>query len=555
MEKRSEVKTVRIVVDDRALDVPEGTSVASAVYGLNAARTSVRGEDRQALCGMGICFECRLTVDGQPHRRTCQLPVRDGLHVEAADPETDALTPGRGPDPEGSAALEAPAPLDATAFDVVVLGGGPAGLAAAVSAGELGRTVAIIDDNPGFGGQIWRGQSSDGAHESAAASPSAPLRRRLHALVLIGAVAPFPASSLIDAASPKDFDDLDDARPQSFALTVKSPAGVRRIRASALVLATGARELFLPFPGWTRPGVLGAGGLQAMIKAGLDIRGQRVLIAGSGPLLLAVADLVRRHGGDVIRIVEQASAASVARFGAGLLTSPGKLAQAATLAASLLRTPKTYGTWPTEARGRADGRLGLVMLSNGDSLECDLLACGFGLVPNTGVARHLGASLAATDLGHTAIVVDGEQRTSRPGLFAAGECTGVGGVDAAVLEGEIAGRAAAGASPDLRLAAKRRRSQAFARRLDVTFQLDPRLRDLPRPDTIVCRCEDVPWRALSRYGPGESRRAKLETRCGMGPCQGRVCGAATAFLLGFGPDRIRPPFFPAAIDDLMAPEP
>ncbi|MEO1086379.1 MAG: FAD/NAD(P)-binding oxidoreductase, partial [Acidobacteriota bacterium] len=416
------------------------------------------------------------------------------------------------------------------------------GIAAAVSAGDAGRSVAVIDDNPGFGGQIWRSSAAapdrSGMDGRGQKTTEAAWFRRLHALRQAGAVTLMGASTAIDAAT----DPAGGA-----ALTVTTPDGVRRIDAAALVLATGARELFLPFPGWTLPGVLGSGGLQAMVKAGLDVRGRRVVVAGSGPLLLAVADLVRRRGGDVVRVVEQASAVAVARFGAGLLRRPGKLAQAAGLALSLRGIPKTYGAWPTEAWAgdRSGDRLGTAVLSNGESVGCDLLACGFGLLPETGVARHLGLD------AEVGVTVDADQRTGHPGIYAAGECTGVGGVDAALIEGQIAGRAAAGLDPEPRLERRRRSARAFARELDAAFRLDPRLRDLPKADTVICRCEDVPWRRLSAYGPDDSRRAKLETRCGMGPCQGRVCGGALGHLLGFAPDLIRPPFFPTAVDDLM----
>ncbi|MEO1366191.1 MAG: FAD-dependent oxidoreductase [Acidobacteriota bacterium] len=538
--------TVRIVVDGQEVEVDGGTSVASAVFDLGVGRTSLGGDKRQALCGMGVCFECRLTVDGEPNRRTCQLPVREGLRVSTPGGPADAAPR---PDPAAGCGESSatPAPL---AVDVAVVGGGPAGMAAAVTAGEAGRSVAVVDDNPGFGGQIWRASRGGGDRPGPGRQTrEAAWFRRFRAVVDAGRLTPMGASSLVDAA----------ARPGGgAALTVRTPAGVRPVDARSLVLATGARELFLPFPGWTRPGVLGAGGLQAMIKAGLDVGGRRIVVAGSGPLLLAVADLARRRGGEVVRVVEQASAAAVARFGAGLLRRPGTLAQAAGLAFSLRRVPKTRGAWPTEARGT--GRLEAVVLSNGEILECDLLACGFGLLPDIGVARHLGLA-ADNDDGvpsrgpgpWAGVPVDHLQRTRRAGIYAAGECTGVGGVAAALVEGQIAGRAAAGLDPDPRLDRRRRRAHAFARALEAAFRLDPRLRDLPAADTVVCRCEDVPWRRLSAYGPDDGRRAKLETRCGMGPCQGRICGGALSHLLGFAPDLVRPPFFPTPVADLMSP--
>ncbi|MEM8994415.1 MAG: 2Fe-2S iron-sulfur cluster-binding protein, partial [Acidobacteriota bacterium] len=288
--------TVRIVVDGREIEVDGGTSVASAVFDLGVGRTSVGGEKRQALCGMGACFECRLTIDGEPQRRSCQLPVRNGLRVSTPGGSADA-------GPDATAACGEPAdPPGPLAVDVAVIGGGPAGMAAAVTAGEAGRSVAVIDDNPGFGGQIWRATRGGGRTGPDAKPSEAAWFRRFRAVVDAGDLTPMVASSVVDAAA----DPGGGA-----ALTLWTPGGVRRIDAGALVLATGARELFLPFPGWTRPGVLGAGGLRAMIKAGLDVRGKRIVVAGSGPLLLAVADLARRRGGDVVRVVEQASAAAV----------------------------------------------------------------------------------------------------------------------------------------------------------------------------------------------------------------------------------------------------
>jgi hypothetical protein len=149
------------------------------------------------------------------------------------------------------------------------------------------------------------------------------------------------------------------------------------------------------------------------------------------------------------------------------------------------------------------------------------------------------------------VTVDKWQQTSISGVLCAGEPTGIGGVEVALLEGQIAGLAAAGrANAAVGLVHKRSRSQGFVHALGKAFELDPRLRAIPSANTIVCRCEDVPFHALGAYG--SSRDAKLHTRCGMGPCQGRICGAATSFLFGWGGDSVRPPVLTASFSSLAA---
>jgi hypothetical protein len=149
-----------------------------------------------------------------------------------------------------------------------------------------------------------------------------------------------------------------------------------------------------------------------------------------------------------------------------------------------------------------------------------------------------------------AIAVDEWQRTSRDRVFAVGECTGIGGVDLAVAEGEIAGYAACGETERARrLFGRRARAGGFARALERAFALHEELRTLPRPATIVCRCEDVPYERLQHAA--SARAAKLHTRGGMGPCQGRVCGPATEFLFGWKADSVRPPILPARAGSLV----
>jgi NADPH-dependent 2,4-dienoyl-CoA reductase/sulfur reductase-like enzyme len=169
---------------------------------------------------------------------------------------------------------------------------------------------------------------------------------------------------------------------------------------------------------------------------------------------------------------------------------------------------------------------------------------GYGLFPNTELASLLGCQV--TPAG---VTTDDTQQTSVPSVYCAGECAGIGGVDLSLVEGEIAGYAAAGDSDRARaLLPARERGRRFAARLRYAFALRPELMRLGSADTVVCRCEDVRLASLQAYTT--FRAAKLHTRCGMGPCQGRICGTAAHYLLGWANESVRPPVFPASIGTL-----
>lgn len=421
------------------------------------------------------------------------------------------------------------------AFDVLVVGAGPAGLAAAHAAASCGISVGVVDDNPLAGGQIWRGgpaRQADGRARSLwAALQAAPNVAFLHQCSVL-----YP---------------LDGKR-----LLAQTPTDAIELRYGRLVIATGARERLLPFPGWTLPGVTGAGGLQALAKGGYPVAGKRVIVAGSGPLLLAAAATLRQQGAQIAAIVEQAAWPRLARFALGLLATPSKVTQALQLACRLRDVPYLRNSYVLSAHGSAT--LQSVRLRRGQLAEqwdCDLLACGYGLLPNVELALALGCAMRdgamhGRGAPDSAVRTDHWQRTGVPDVLCAGEGTGVGGVDLALAEGRIAGLAAAGrtqAAPSL--FAERARWRRFAARLAHAFALRPELARLADDDTIVCRCEDVRHGELRRHTSWRS--AKLHTRCGMGPCQGRVCGAATGALYGWRPDAVRLPLSPARIGSMI----
>lgn len=405
-------------------------------------------------------------------------------------------------------------------YDLVIIGAGPAGMSAALAAENRNLRILLVDDNPAVGGQIWR--QGVGAHLSAAA-------RELIAKVM--------ASTAIEVASGTRvvmFPGADE-------LLLENSQQGWQVRYEKLILCTGARERLLPFPGWTLPGVTGAGALQALIKGGVPVKGERVVFSGSGPLLLAGAETARAAGAEVVAIFEQASFGQVGAFAIQLARWPGKAVQALKMPAKGYRT----NAYVTEVFG--ESKVEGVRVRQGEKVReiaCDRLACGFGLVPNLQLAQGRGCTIA-----EGRVAVDSFQRTSCDNVYAAGEATGFGGSELALVEGEIAGLHAAGDDTAARaLFSRRQHWQGFAKVLACSFVLRSEVSRLSDNKTLLCRCEDVSYDSL--LGLSGWTEAKRATRCGMGACQGRICGTAAEAVFGWQPPVPRPPFTPVRANTL-----
>jgi NADPH-dependent 2,4-dienoyl-CoA reductase/sulfur reductase-like enzyme len=425
---------------------------------------------------------------------------------------------------------------DAIVTDVLVVGAGPAGIVAATAAAEHGRKVLVLDDNRKPGGQIWRQSSTPQA--ASTQQRDAKKNRALDRLQRSGAQ--LLAGRTVFSASATSFvDAIHETATQT---------AVERIQFQQLILATGARERFLPFPGWTLPGVFGAGGLQALVRAGYPVAGKRVVVAGSGPLLLAVAAHLASDGATVSTVAEQAPFSKLAAFAAPMWRQPAKLFQGANYRAILRSTSYRTGCWVVEAIAAPDApHLSAVRMTDGKRTwtePCDLLACGYHLVPNTEIAELLGCALQGSF-----VHVDAQQRTSTPNVFCVGEPTGIGGLDAAIVQGEVAGLTCAGQRTET-LRTRVLKEHAFAKGLARAFALREDLRSLAKPDTIVCRCEDVSFATLKGHNGWSD--IKLQTRCGMGPCQGRICGPAIEFILNCKPASVRQPLYPVPLRALCS---
>lgn len=385
-------------------------------------------------------------------------------------------------------------------YDVAVVGGGPAGLAAAAAAVDGGARVVIVDAAPRLGGQYWR--------HRAGAEPAQLGRRTSSA------------------------DHVPNA-PVWFVepgFRLHTPAGV--VAADRVVLAAGAHDRSVPFPGWTLPGVVTVGAAQALLKAHGVLVGRRVAVAGTGPFLLAVAAGLAQAGADVVGVFESARLRGYAKH----RLPPRKLAEGARYAAVLARrrVPYRRGHVVTAAHGTDVVEAITVTSRHGHRrVDVDALAISYGFTPQVELAVALGCDTRLDRDGSLVVAVDGNQRTSVAAVYAAGEITGVGGADLALLEGTIAGRAVTGQPPDPRARRRRARARRFAQAMHDVHRR-PSWIDQLADDTLICRCEEVPYadvRKATELGATDARSVKLLCRAGMGWCQGRICGPAVAELI------------------------
>ncbi|WP_405454047.1 NAD(P)/FAD-dependent oxidoreductase [Streptomyces erythrochromogenes] len=476
--------------------------------------------------------------------------------------------------------------------DLAVVGAGPAGLAAAVSAAGLGLRVAVLDAGDRPGGQYYRHPAPglgaarpEALHHGWAefAAREAALREHVAAgrithlplhhvwTVVPGEAAEAPrgpaASGPAGAAGPATLWTLH-------AVVGHAPdERAAAVTARAVLIATGSYERQLPFPGWTLPGVVGAGGAQAMLKGGLVLPGKRVVVAGSGPLLLAVAGSLAAAGATVPAVVEAAAYTAYAGRVPVLLRNPGKLVEAAVHGGALARHHVRLLTRHAVTEAHGTGRIEAVTVARLDRdwrplpgtarrIPCDALAVGHGLVPQLELATGLGCATRPGPDGTVALVLDAEQRTSVPGIWSAGETGGIGGSQLALVEGELAAHSVAAAlrpggppAPGAdrragwhlgRLTRRRARLRAFADAMGAAHRPGEGWTGWLRDDAVVCRCEEVPAgrirEAADDLGARDARTVKLLTRAGMGWCQGRMCGPAVAALAGQEPVADRRPF-------------
>ncbi|MFI5894913.1 NAD(P)/FAD-dependent oxidoreductase [Actinoplanes sp. NPDC051513] len=422
--------------------------------------------------------------------------------------------------------------------DVLVIGAGPAGLAAAAAARRAGSQVVLLDAATDAGGQYWRHLPAE--------RPAARERILHHGWSRFSELR---AQDLLGNAQVWLVERHDDRPPIVHALIGPADGTARRHRVfapRALVLATGAYDITLPFPGWDLPGVFTAGAAQALAKAERVAVGRRVVVAGAGPFLLPVAASLVRTGTRVLGVLEAGGWPRLARAWtarpAELLGTRRKAGELAGYARDLIRHRIPYRAATGVIAAHGDGRVEAVTVARLDPdwapvpgterrIVADAVCVSHGFVPRAELAVAAGCRLTPDGGVHT----DADGRTSVPGVFAAGEITGIGGADLALAEGSVAGTVAAGGTPTEAQRRARRAFRNFAGRLEAAHGIRPGWTGWLTDDTLVCRCEDVTAgdlrAAAEATGSRGLRSLKLSTRAGLGACQGRVCGRTVEALL------------------------
>jgi D-hydroxyproline dehydrogenase subunit alpha len=423
------------------------------------------------------------------------------------------------------------------ARSIIIIGAGPAGLAAAIQAEKQGAGVTLVDEGQRPGGQIYRQGSP--ALKGKDVAEAAELRRK---------------QNLLDA-----FERVRgriDYRPNSSAFALFGPREVHVtlgdrtevLRADAVILANGVREVAIPFPGWTTPGVMYAGGAQSLVKAQRTLPGRNVVVVGAGPLPMVVAAQILRAGGKVAAFAPLHPVTTGARNLAGLWHGRGIVLEGLRYLRTVMKAGVERLTGFVPIRARGTERLESVVLARLDAaghvvagsereIACDALAINYGFAANSELAAMAGARMRYQELiGGWLPEADRFGRSSVEGIFVAGDMAGLRGAMVAETEGRLVGAAAAMAPETFMEQSFERswRKELTRRRRLCEFQDVVRsMLDRPRAlfavaddDTIICRCENVTLgnlRFAFSGGHVAPNTIKRSTRAAMGWCGGRTC--------------------------------
>lgn len=455
------------------------------------------------------------------------------------------------------------------AFDLLVVGAGPAGMSAAIQARACGLSVLLVDEQPAPGGQVWR------AVEARAGTPLGALLGEEYLAGLPLAQAFRACGALYEPAT-----QVWQIEPD-WQVFMSRAGRAECVRAANVLLATGAQERPMPFPGWTLPGVLTVGAAQIVLKNARELPAAPPWIAGSGPLVLLYMVQLLRAGGRIAGWLDTAPADAWKRalpHAAGALRGWRDLLKGLDWAREVRRAGFPIVRGVTQLRAHGTARVSHLSYTRGDGawqrVAADLLLVHEGVVPSIHITQALGCAHAWHARQQCfAPTLDAWGQTTQAGVFVAGDGAGIAGARAAATRGALAGLGAALRAGKI----AERDAHAQARSLRAGLARETALRPLldalyppraelfaPADDTVVCRCEELTAadiRAAARSGRADPNHAKSLTRAGMGPCQGRQCGYTVAHLLAaahgravqeVGFYRVRPPLKPLTLGELAS---
>lgn len=457
-------------------------------------------------------------------------------------------------------------------YELAVIGAGPAGLEAAITASEAGVKTVLIDSYPQAGGQYYMPLPK-------AFQSSHPTKTEKDGKFLVDMLNGLPVTKIPNALTWGVFKEEND---EGWLVALYGTNIPKYVRTRTLVLANGAYDTPVAFPGWTLPGVITCGAASILLKSQRIAPGQRALVTGTGPLLLSVAAHLIDGGVKVMGVCE-----SNRLFPKGILYGPTMLGQwhrlmeGAKYMSTMVggNTPYKMGWAVLEVRGKDHveeaviGRInerGVPISGSEQVIKVDLVVSGYNLTPNTGLARMIGCKLEyLPQKGGWVPIRDKTMQTSIPGVYIAGDGAGIGGAENSRLEGRIAGAAVAFNTGHWntqkvgeiygQLKPGLNQQQRFGRLLGDLFSPKAGLISLAHDDTIICRCEEITLgeiKAAVADGARTIGEVKMITRTGMGNCQGRMCehSVAAAIIQALAAEQVppesvghyssRPPLYP-----------
>lgn len=561
---------VNLKINGQSVTAYIGETIGAVLVasGYKKVRGSLRlKEPRGHSCCVGVCYQCLVTVNGRANVRACVTPVEQGQEIvlqESVGHYGENLEPSV---PAKQIHLKSP---------IVIIGGGPAGLSAAISAAKMGAKVIVIDENKTLGGQVYRQWPSTFDIKGASFSDKDSADGQM-LLKQIGEMADSITiwkDSTVWSAS------------NSRRLTITRNNNLVFLDADAVIIAVGAYERILPVQGWTLPGVMTSGGAQVLLKNQLVRPGRRALFAGSGPLQLVIANQMLKAGMEIVAVAESATFFDKWPYCFGLIHQPQlaakglkylfnlKKSKVRLLRPYMLRSVGGHQAVERVVLNKVDSRFRPIpgMMQ---SFEVDTVCIGYGLIPSVQLTSMIGCTHSYQALQNVWTPdYDKQMQTSKEGVFVAGDGAGVAGALVARYEGALAGMFAAAHVGATSFDKAKQTAQPvyekltslykFRKSMDRIYPAPPVVNDFFTEDTVICRCEDVTagdiFKAIHN-GAIDLNSIKRLTRVGMGYCQGVTCMPVVAAILaqetGIRPECIdmmtpRPPLKPVTFNTLGA---